>query len=90
MTNVYLRWLGILAIVLPSFAAVMWLIAVAREQEEFGAGAAGVEIAGWFLQNGVIAALVWLLGRAIVAHLDASRGEPAGQATNAPAPAAGP
>lgn len=73
MTNVYLRWLGILAIVLPSFAAVMWLVGATREQQEFGGGAPAFDMAGWMLQNGVIAALVWLLGRAIVTQLAGAR-----------------
>lgn len=71
MTNLYLRWLGIIAVALPSIAAMIWLVAATREQEEFGAGASAFEIAGWFLQNGVIATFVWLLGRAIVTRLDA-------------------
>ncbi|KQV25200.1 MULTISPECIES: hypothetical protein [unclassified Microcella] len=69
MTNVYLRWLGAIAIVLPSIAAFLWVVGIARDAQEFGAGALDFAIAGSLLQWGVLSLLLWLVGRGITAHL---------------------
>lgn len=69
MTNVYLRWLGAIAVVLPSIAAFLWVLGIARDSQEFGAGALDFAIAGSLLQWGVLALLLWLVGRGITAHL---------------------
>lgn len=69
MTSVYLRWLGVIAIALPAGAAFLWVVAIARESQELGAGALDFAIAGWLLQWGVLALLLWLLGRGVAAHL---------------------
>lgn len=78
MTNVYLRWLGVLAATLPSVALLFAIIGALTQQQgelvgELGAGAVQFAIAGWLLQWGVLAFLLWLLGRGIVAPSEQSR-----------------